>query len=91
MVAMALSVAGMEGVNVSGAAPSCISWSYALITLNVYDDSPSLYPSTRASVGAFHAHEGDDGEEEGDEKEAVKKFCVSGCRFPKDTLWKTYQ
>jgi hypothetical protein len=43
IVAMALSVACLEGVNVSGAAPSCISWSYALISL-VYGDSPSLYP-----------------------------------------------
>ena len=39
---------------------------------------PPCTPPTRASVGAFHAHEGDDGEEEGEEKEAVKKFCERG-------------
>ena len=77
MLAMALSVACLEGVNVFGAAPSCISWSYALISL-VYDDSPSLYPPTRASVGVFHAYECDDGDEEGDEKEAVNIFCERG-------------
>ena len=52
---------------------------------------PPCIPPTRASVGAFHAHEGDDGEEEGDEKEAVKKFCERGCQYHTDALWKTYQ
>ena len=52
---------------------------------------PPCIPPTRASVGAFHAHEGDDGEEEGDEKEAVKKFCERGCQYHTDALWETYQ
>ena len=49
---------------------------------------PPCIPPTRASVGAFHAHEGDDGEEEGDEKEAVNMFCERGCRLPAVSLWK---
>ena len=52
---------------------------------------PPCIPPTRASVGAFHAHEGDDGEEEGDEKEAVNIVCERGCLNVTDTLWKTYQ
>ena len=52
---------------------------------------PPCIPPTRASVGAFHAHEGDDGDEEGDEKEAVKTFCERGCQMLYDSLWKTYQ
>ena len=47
---------------------------------------PPCIPPTRASVGAFHAHEGDDGDEEGDEKEAVNIVCESGCQFHTDTL-----
>ena len=52
---------------------------------------PLCIPPTRASVGAFHAHEGDDGDEEGDEKEAVNLFCERGRLNLTDTLWKTYQ
>ena len=52
---------------------------------------PPCIPPTRASVGAFHAHEGDDGEEEGEEKEAVNIVCESGCLIATATLWKTYQ
>ena len=48
-------------------------------------------PPTRASVGAFHAHEGDDGDEEGDEKEAVNIVCERGCLKFYDSLWTTYQ
>ena len=48
-------------------------------------------PGLRASVGAFHAHEGDDGEEEGDEKEAVNLFCERGRLNVTNTLWTTYQ
>ena len=51
---------------------------------------PPCIPPTRASVGAFHAHECDDGDVEGDEKEAVNFFCERGRLKVTVSLWKIY-
>ena len=51
---------------------------------------PPCIPPTRASVGAFHAHECDDGDEEGDEKKAVNFFCERGRLKVTVSLWKIY-